>query len=48
MSGFDLPRRLVAEALGTLLTGKEGEKYRKRLEKGLTWDKKQKTWKWKE
>jgi hypothetical protein len=39
---------MVAEALATLLPGKTGEKYRKRLEKGLEWDKQEKTWKWKE
>lgn len=39
---------LVAEALATLLPGKKGEEYRKRIEKGLTWDKAEKNWKWKE
>jgi hypothetical protein len=39
---------LVAEALAGLLSGKKAEMYRKRLEKGLTWDKQEKTWKWKE
>ena len=39
---------LVAEALAGLLSGKKAEIYRKRLEKGLTWDKQAKTWKWKE
>ncbi len=39
---------LVAEALAGLLSGKKAEMYRKRLEKGLTWDKQAKTWKWKE
>lgn len=39
---------MVAEALATLLPGKKGEAYRKRIEKGLTWDKEQETWKWKE
>jgi hypothetical protein len=39
---------LVAEALAGMLSGKKAELYRKRLEKGLEWDKKEKTWKWKE
>ena len=39
---------LVAEALAGLLSGKKAELHRKRLEKGLEWDKKEKTWKWKE
>ena len=39
---------LVAEALAGMLSGKKAELYRKRLEKGLVWDKKEKTWKWKE
>ena len=39
---------LVAEALAGLLSGKKAEMYRKRLEKGLTWDEQAKTWKWKE
>jgi hypothetical protein len=38
----------VAEALAGLLSGKKAEIYRKRLEKGLTWDKQAKSWKWKE
>jgi hypothetical protein len=39
---------LVAEALAGLLSGKKAEMHRKRLEKGLEWDKANKTWKWKE
>jgi hypothetical protein len=39
---------LVAEALAGLLSGKKAELHRKRLEKGLEWDKKNKAWKWKE
>ncbi len=39
---------MVAEALAGMLSGKKAELYRKRLERGLEWDKKEKTWKWKE
>ncbi|HUL51100.1 MAG TPA: hypothetical protein VLU94_00815 [Candidatus Nitrosotalea sp.] len=39
---------MVAEALASLLPGKLGQQYRKRLENGLVWDKKNKKWKWKE
>ena len=39
---------LLAESFAALLSSKKGEIYRKRLEKGMEWDKKEKTWKWKE
>jgi len=39
---------LLAEAMAAMASGKKAEFYRKRLEKGMKWDKKEKTWKWKE
>src|ERR1022692_4308457 len=39
---------LLAEAMAAMASGKKAEIYRKRLEKGMEWDKKEKTWKWKE
>ena len=39
---------LLAEAMAAMASGKKAEFYRKRLEKGMEWDKKTKTWKWKE
>ena len=39
---------LLAEAMAAMASGKKAEFYRKRLEKGMEWDKKKKTWKWKE
>ena len=39
---------LLAEAMAAMASGKNAEFYRKRLEKGMEWDKKAKTWKWKE
>jgi hypothetical protein len=39
---------LLAEAMAAMASGKKAEFYRKRLEKGMEWDKKEKTWKWKE
>jgi len=38
---------LLAEAMAAMASGKKAEIYRKRLEKGMEWDKKEKTWKWK-
>ncbi len=39
---------LLAEAMAAMASGKKAEFYRQRLEKGMEWDKKAKTWKWKE
>ena len=39
---------LLAEAMAAMASGKKAGIYRKRLEKGMEWDKKEKTWKWKE
>ena len=39
---------LLAESFAALLSSKKGEICRKRLEKGMEWDKKEKTRKWKE
>jgi hypothetical protein len=39
---------LLAEAMAAMASGKKAEFYRKRLQKGMEWDKKEKTWKWKE
>jgi hypothetical protein len=39
---------LLAEAMAAMASGKKAEIYRKRLGKGMEWDKKEKTWKWKE
>ena len=39
---------LLAEAMAAMASGKKAEIYRKRLEAGMEWDKKEKTWKWKE
>ena len=39
---------LLAEAMAAMASGKKAEIYRKRLEKGMEWDKKVKTWKWKD
>jgi hypothetical protein len=34
--------------MAAMASGKKAGIYRKRLEKGMEWDKKEKTWKWKE
>lgn len=39
---------LLAEAMAAMGSGKKAELYRKRLQQGMEWDKKAKTWKWKE
>lgn len=39
---------LLAEAMAAMASGKKAELYRKRLQQGMEWDKKEKTWKWKE
>jgi hypothetical protein len=39
---------LLAEAMAAMASGKKAEFYRKRLQKGMEWDKKEKSWKWKE
>jgi hypothetical protein len=39
---------LLAEAMAAMASGKKAEFYRRRLQKGMEWDKKAKTWKWKE
>jgi hypothetical protein len=39
---------LLAEAMAAMVSGKKAELYRKRLEKGMEWDKKNKAWKWKD
>src|SRR2546430_17454974 len=39
---------LLAEAMAAMASGKKAEFYRKRLQKGMKWDKQAKTWKWKE
>ena len=39
---------LMAEVQAAMVSGKNAELFRKRLEKGMEWDKKAKTWKWKE
>ena len=39
---------LLAEAMAAMASGKKAEIYRKRLEKGMEWDKKEKAWKWKD
>jgi hypothetical protein len=39
---------LLAEAMAAMASGKKAEFYRKRLQKGMKWDKKEKAWKWKE
>jgi len=39
---------LLAEAMAAMVSGKKAELYRKRLEKGMEWDKKNNAWKWKD
>ena len=39
---------LLAEAMAAMASGKKAEFYRKRLQKGMKWDKQEKRWKWKE
>ena len=40
---------LLAEAMAAMASNKtKAEFYRKRLERGMEWDKKEKTWKWKD
>ena len=39
---------LLAEAMAAMASGKKAELYRKRLEQGMEWDKKNKAWKWKD
>jgi len=39
---------LLAEAMAAMASGKKAEFYRKRLQKGMEWDKKEKRWKWKD
>ncbi len=39
---------LLAEALAAMASGKKSELYRRRLVQGMEWDKKNKTWKWKD
>jgi hypothetical protein len=39
---------LLAEAMAAMASGKKAELYRRRLAQGMKWDKKNKTWKWKE
>ena len=40
---------LLAEAMAAMASDKKkAEFYRRRLRKGMEWDKKDKTWKWKE
>jgi hypothetical protein len=39
---------LLAEAMAAMASGKKAEFYRKRLERGMEWDKQEKRWKWKE
>jgi hypothetical protein len=39
---------LLAEAMAAMASGKKAEIYRKRLEQGMEWDKKEKRWKWKD
>jgi hypothetical protein len=39
---------LLAEAMAAMASGKKAEFYRKRLEWGMEWDKKENRWKWKE
>jgi hypothetical protein len=40
---------LLAEAMAAMASGKKkAEKYRRRLEQGMEWDKKAKAWKWKD
>lgn len=39
---------LLAEAMTAMASGKKAELYRKRLEQGMEWDKKNKAWKWKD
>jgi hypothetical protein len=34
------------EAMAAMASGKKAEFYRRRLQKGMEWDKKAKTWKW--
>jgi hypothetical protein len=39
---------LLAKAIATMASGKKVELYRRRLEQGMEWDKKNKAWKWKD
>ena len=39
---------LLMEAMAAMASGKKAELYRKRLEQGMEWDKKNKAWKWKD
>jgi len=39
---------LLTEAMAAMASGKKAEFYRKRLERGMEWDKKENRWKWKE
>jgi len=39
---------LLTEAMAAMASGKKAEFYRKRLERGMEWDKKAKAWKWKD
>jgi len=39
---------LLTEAMAAMASGKKVEFYRKRLERGMEWDMKNKTWKWKD
>ena len=39
---------LLTEAMAAMASGKKAEFYRKRLEQGMEWDKKEKRWKWKD
>ena len=39
---------LLAEAMAAMACGKKAEFYRKRMQKGMKWDKQEKRWKWKE
>jgi hypothetical protein len=40
---------LLAEAMAAMASDKKkAEFYRKRLERGMKWDKKEKRWKWKD
>jgi hypothetical protein len=39
---------LLAESFAATLSSKKAELFRKRLETGMKWDKKEKMWKWKD